>query len=183
MIRTDIETIIMAAGPMPSTIVLRERKGDQADRAPRRALSIQTGPFEAAAISSGIDTKHSGKTNSATVERPITHDLLLNTIRALGAKLERVEINRFDAPIFYASLVLTVSSDNDDIAPLQTHELTIDARPSDALALAVRTNAPIYVEDDVMNRVGTIAQQKNKATEEELKQFDQFVETLSPDDF
>ena len=62
--------------------------------------------------------------------------------------------------------------------------MSIDARPSDALALAVRSNAPIYVEDDVMNRAGTISHHADKdAGDEEFKQFDQFVQTLSPDDF
>lgn len=182
MIRTDIETIIMAAGPVPSTIVLRERQGELSEDAPQRALSIQTGSFEAAAISYGIDAKHGGKMSSIPGDRPITHDLLLNTIKTMGGKLERVEINRFDAPIFYASLIITTpAAQDDDARPVR--EMAIDARPSDALALAVRANAPIYVEDDVMNRAGTAVHQKAGATEDEIKRFDQFVESLSPDDF
>ena len=63
-------------------------------------------------------------------------------------------------------------------------ELAIDARPSDALALAVRSNAPVFVEDDVMNRAGTISYRTaQQSGEDEFKQFDQFVQTLSPDDF
>ena len=66
----------------------------------------------------------------------------------------------------------------------ETREIAVDARPSDALALAVRANAPIYVEDDVMNRAGTVSIRKEMASnEDELEQFDQFVQTLSPDDF
>lgn len=86
MVRVDIETIVMAAGPVPSLIVLRERCSKSDSPAPLRSLSIQTGSFEAAAISRGID--------SGRAERPITHDLLLDTVGALGAKLERVEIVR-----------------------------------------------------------------------------------------
>ena len=94
-------------------------------------------------------------------------------------KLERVEINRVDAPVFFARLVLVREA-----ADEQIEELTIDARPSDALALAVRSNAPVFVEDDVMNRAGTISYRTaQQSGEDEFKQFDQFVQTLSPDDF
>lgn len=166
MIRVDIETIIMAAGPVPSVIVLRERNETADDGTPQRALSIQTGSFEAAAISRGIDRTEE--------PRPITHDLMNATLSALGAKVERVEINRVDAPVFFADLVVL---DEDG------KELSIDARPSDALALAVRVNAPIYVEDDVMNRAGNASVHADDNAEEEIERFDEFVQTLSPDDF
>ncbi len=166
MIRVDIETIIMAAGPVPSVIVLRERGNDDATDAPLRALSIQTGSYEAAAIGRGVD----GDEGS----RPITHDLMVDTIRELGGKLERVEINRVDAPIFYATVVL---------ADQDSHEKRVDARPSDALALAVRSNAPIYVEDDVMNRAGNVSYRGEEDSEKELERFDEFARSVSPDDF
>ena len=89
MVRVDIETIVMAAGPVPSLIVLRERCSKSDSPAPLRSLSIQTGSFEAAAISRGID--------SGRADRPITHDLLLDTVGALGAKLERIEIVRAES--------------------------------------------------------------------------------------
>lgn len=171
MIRVDIETIIMAAGAVPSLIVLRERQNGSHTDAPRRALSIQTGSFEAAAISHGIDRTQT--------TRPITHDLFTEAITKLGAKLERVEINNVDAPVFYARIVLAPQADGQDGS-----EIALDARPSDALALAVRANAPIYVEDDVMNRAGTISYRAERGNQEdELERFDAFVQTLSPDDF
>lgn len=171
MIRVDIETIIMASGPVPSLIVLRERDGGASAGAPQRSLSIQTGSFEAASISRGIDSNQGG--------RPITHDLFIDALSKLNVKIERVEVNRVDAPVFYARIVL-MRSDVDG----NPQEVSVDARPSDALALAVRTNAPIYVEDDVMNRAGTISLSTDEdSAEDELRQFDQFVQTLSPDDF
>ena len=103
MVRVDIETIVMAAGPVPSLIVLRERSSKSDSPAPLRSLSIQTGSFEAAAISRGID--------SGRAERPITHDLLLDTVDALGAKLERIEIVRAEPPVFYATIVVLVDGD------------------------------------------------------------------------
>ena len=166
MIRVDIETIIMAAGPVPSVIVLRERSTDGTSDAPLRALSIQTGSFEAAAVGRGVDGNDG--------PRPITHDLMLDAIKELGAKLERVEINRVDAPIFYATVI---------VADKEGSEKHLDARPSDALALAVRANAPIYVEDDVMNRAGNISYRSDEDTEKELERFDEFARSVSPDDF
>lgn len=166
MIRVDIETIIMAAGPVPSVIVLRERSSDGASDAPLRALSIQTGSYEAAAVGRGVDGNDG--------PRPITHDLMLDTIRELGAKLERVEITRVDAPIFFANVI---------VADKEGSEKHLDARPSDALALAVRANAPIYVEDDVMNRAGNISYRSDEDTEKELERFDEFARSVSPDDF
>lgn len=165
MIRVDVETILMAGAPMPSVIVLRERQANEADEAPSRALSIQTGAFEAASIGRGIDVGRS--------ERPLTHDIMLDAIKALDARIERVEITRVDAPTFFASIVLAGGGS----------EHALDARPSDAIALAVRINAPIYVEDDVMNRVGTVSEAESDGGEGELERFDRFVQTLSPDDF
>lgn len=165
MIRVDVETILMAGGPMPSVVVLRERQASESDEAPSRSLSIQTGAFEAAAIGRGIDVGRS--------ERPLTHDIMLDVIDALDARIERVEITRVDAPVFYAAVVISGSG--------AEHQL--DARPSDAIALAVRSNAPIYVEDDVMNRAGTASSADAEDGEGELERFDRFVQTLSPDDF
>lgn len=181
MIRVDIESIVMAAGPVPSVVVLRERKGGAGSGAPLRALSIQTGAYEAAAIGGGMDSEKRSP-------RPIAHDVMLRTVQELGAKIERVEINRWEAPVFYADVVLGRGSafgdegtDGED-----AREIKIDARPSDALALAARSNAPIYVEDEIMNRAGSISLQSDadpNSAKEELERFDEFVQGLSPDDF
>lgn len=195
MIRVDIESIVMAAGPVPSVVVLRERKGGAGSGAPLRALSIQTGAYEAAAIGGGMDS-------DKAAPRPIAHDVMLRTVQELGAKIERVEINRWEAPVFYADVVLDRGGDggcrgeggtdgegrdaDGDTAETRAREIKIDARPSDALALAARSNAPIYVEDEVMNRAGSISLQSDTdpdSTKEELERFDEFVQGLSPDDF
>lgn len=193
MIRVDIESIVMAAGPVPSVVVLRERKGGAGSGAPLRALSIQTGAYEAAAIGGGMDS-------DKAAPRPIAHDVMLRTVQELGAKIERVEINRWEAPVFYADVVLDRGGDegcrgeggtdgegrDGDTAETRSREIKIDARPSDALALAARSNAPIYVEDEVMNRAGSISLQPDSdpdSAKEELERFDEFVQGLSPDDF
>lgn len=195
MIRVDIESIMMANGPMPSLVVLREREGALHEESQPRALSIQTGAFEAAAIGKGID--------GDAPARPITHDLLLNTVQSLGGRVERVEISRMDAPVFYATVVLESSAENvagpacegqdstcepggavRGAGVTTPAEIKIDARPSDALALAVRSNAPIYVEDDVMNRAGSagpIAAPQDP--EQDLDSLDDLIKNLTPDDF
>ena len=189
MIRVDIESIVMAAGPVPSVVVLRERKGGAGSGAPLRALSIQTGAYEAAAIGGGMDS-------DKAAPRPIAHDVMLRTVQELGAKIERVEINRWEAPVFYADVVLDRGGGggcrgegrdvDGDTAESRAREIKIDARPSDAVALAARSNAPIYVEDEVMNRAGSISLQSDTdpdSAKEELERFNEFVQGLSPDDF
>ena len=142
MVRVDIETIVMAAGPVPSLIVLRERCSKSDSPAPLRSLSIQTGSFEAAAISRGID--------SGRAERPITHDLLLDTVGALGAKLERIEIVRAEPPVFYATVVVLADG----------NEHKIDARPSDAIALAVRALKNKEIKKIILSRPAVEAGEK-----------------------
>lgn len=114
-----------------------DRRGAQLivlrDRANRRLLHIVIGPFEAEAIRSrvaGVDTI-----------RPMTHDLLANVIHELGCKLSRVNIDRLLDHTFYAHLIV----EKDDGTVVE-----IDSRPSDAIALAVRTGAPLFVEEEVM---------------------------------
>ena len=170
MIRVDVETILMAAGPVPSVIVLRERTGQADNAAPSRSLSIHTGSFEAASVGRGMDRSED--------DRPLTHDLLAQAVKALGAKVERIEIDRVDAPVFFASVVLGKTGDDG-----VTEEVRLDARPSDAIALAVRVNAPMFVEDDVMNRAGTVSRAAEMDETAEYERFDQFVQNLSPDDF
>ena len=81
---------------------------------------------------------------------------------------------RAEPPEFYATVV--VHTDR--------CEHMLDARPSDAIALAVRSNAPMFVEDDIMNRLGTVSPLADEVDDEsEFEKFDEFVHTLSPDDF
>lgn len=167
MIRVDVESIIMATAPAPSVVILRERAQDSENIAPQRALSIPTGPYEAASISRALD--------GSDEDRPLTHALLASVVSQLGSKVERVEVSKVEPPIFYATVTL---------ASPQGGTVAVDARPTDALALAVRVNAPIFVEDDVMNRTGRVpASQKDSGESKELEQFDRFVQSLSPDDF
>ena len=113
MIRVDIETIVMAAGPHPSLIVLRERETSESNEAPLRALSIQTGSFEAAALSQGIDGKNPG--------RPITHDFTVNAVKELGAKIARVEISHMETPVFFANVIILDQNGKEHVVKSNFH--------------------------------------------------------------
>ena len=77
--------------------------------------------------------------------RPLTHDLLLQTIERLGAKLQKVTIDKLQNNTFYATLVLERDGQG---------ELQIDARPSDCVALAIRAEAPVFVTEEIMGEAG-----------------------------
>ena len=81
-------------------------------------------------------------------ERPLTHDLLANILRALGAKIERVIVNDFKRGTYFARLVLSAENESQ-----QKKIIEIDARPSDCIAMATAQHAPIYVSLDVWDEV------------------------------
>ena len=81
-------------------------------------------------------------------ERPLTHDLVANILRALGAKIERVIVNDLQCGIYYARLVLSAENESQ-----QKKIIEIDARPSDCIAMATAQRAPIYVSLDVWDEV------------------------------
>ena len=81
-------------------------------------------------------------------ERPLTHDLLANILRALGAKIERVIVNDLKRGTYFARLVLSAENESQ-----QKKIIEIDARPSDCIAMATQQRAPIYVSLDVWNEV------------------------------
>lgn len=123
-------------------------------------LPIWVGIFEANAIALQLE-------NIAT-PRPMTHDLLRNTISELHARVTRVVINDLRDSTFFAQIRV--------IAGDRTLEL--DARPSDAIALALRTEAPIFVEQAVLDQAQTISPEGGESDEKMKKWFDE----LGPDD-
>ena len=109
-------------------IVLKESRG-------QRVFPIVIGFFEAAAIDRRI--------KGHVLPRPMTHDLLASVIEAMGGKLAKVVVTDLKEHTFYATLVIERNGD----------QVRVDARPSDAIALAVAGNTPIYVEDHVLDEV------------------------------
>lgn len=128
MIQVELSKIIIDEKRQDQIIVLKEKDG-------ARQFPIVIGFLEA----SSIKMKLSG----VEVPRPMTHDLLLFVIQGLDAKLEQLIIDKLVANTFHAKLVLKTSMGETKY---------VDARPSDGIALAVRAQAPIFVEEDVMQK-------------------------------
>jgi bifunctional DNase/RNase len=160
---------IAASGSMP-LLVLREQEGP-------RALLIGIGPLEAQAI--GLPLQ------GVRPPRPMTHDAFATVIARLGAHVRRVEITHLLEETFHARLVLERGG----------QEEFIDIRSSDAVALAVRTEAPIYVAEAVLDAAGVEAEQldeagrgaaarepENEVDVSKLGPFKEFIETLDLDD-
>ncbi len=137
------------------------------DSTERRALPIWIGVAEAQAISKALDNHKP--------ERPMTHDLLLNVILALGYKIDRIEINELSANTYFATIRLVLDDKRIDGAK------AIDSRPSDAIALALRAKAPIFVSAQVVAD-GTIPADLER-DEEETKEFKKFIDNLKASDF
>jgi uncharacterized protein len=168
MIEVTIESIRASLMSANRIVVLREEGGE-------RFLPIWIGPFEAEAITlqlQGMD-----------VPRPLTHDLLKNVIETMGGEVLHVLINDLEKATFFARIVLDVDGNT----------VEIDSRPSDAIALAVRVSAPIYVADTVMDQAsmqpeeevslteGDAASENEGAVAEDLGAFQDFVEGLDLD--
>jgi bifunctional DNase/RNase len=124
----DLARIIMRETSEEQVIVLKEKNGE-------RAFPIMIGLWEALAIRRYIGEHQN--------PRPMTHDLLGNVIDALGFKLEKIIVTELKKQVFYAKLVLKRDSKH----------IEIDARPSDAVALASKTKCPIFVDESVFEEV------------------------------
>jgi bifunctional DNase/RNase len=135
-------------------IILRDKAGD-------RVLPIWVGIFEANAIALQME--------NITTPRPMTHDLLRNVINDLRAAVQKVVVSDLRENTFYALIYVTTNGDT----------LAIDARPSDAIALALRTRAPIFVEEAVIDSAKSIDFSSEKADSERLQKW---LESLDPEE-
>lgn len=132
------------------------------DPASERMLPIWIGVFEANAIALKIENIHT--------PRPMTHDLMKNVFDEMGLKVERVVVNDVRDNTFYALIHCLHNGQN----------LTIDSRPSDAIALSLRLDAPIFVEDSVVQKAQSIKYDESIESSEKLEQW---LEDLKPEDF
>lgn len=128
MVEMELAKILIAETTDYQVIWLRERGG-------HRTFPILIGIVEAAAIDRKI--------RDIRTPRPLTHDLLSSVITSIGARLERIVINALRDNTFYAKLVLQCNGNT----------VEVDSRPSDAVAVATRLDAPIFVEEEVLERV------------------------------
>ncbi|MDR1168943.1 MAG: bifunctional nuclease family protein [Heliobacteriaceae bacterium] len=134
------------------------------DKNNRKALPIWIGSAEASAIIRKIE--------NLKVTRPMTHDLFINLIEKTGYKLDKIEINDVEKETYYATLFLS-----DETGKV----VEIDARPSDAIAVAIRADAPIFVTTNVISN-GSVSTDSAK-DEEEAQEFKKFVQSIKPSDF
>jgi uncharacterized protein len=128
-------------------------------------LPIWIGHPEAAAILM--------KLQGATTPRPMTHDLVTDILSQLDAQVVRITVTELRDSTFYAQI--TVAQDGS--------EIEIDSRPSDAIALAIRAEAPIFVADRVIEESAIEFEGEEVNEEEIVSEFKQFLENVSPDEF
>ena len=177
MIEMTIDSIRVSLMNYQRVVILKEKMAE-------RYLPIWIGPAEADAIAV--------KLQEVTVPRPLTHDLLHSVIDALGATVHHIIVSDLKSDTFYAKIILNVDGGQTEI----------DSRPSDALALAVRAEVPIYAEETVLEKAGILLDKETgkpipviesemgdkgkKVSEEELRRmsaFYDFINTLDLDDF
>jgi bifunctional DNase/RNase len=103
----------------------------------------------------------------------MTHDLLSEMLSQLDAKCERVSVTELRDNTFYASITISINGS----------EIEIDSRPSDALAHAVRTDAPIYAAEDVIEESSIEFEHEVEDQEEVVEKFKDFLDSVSPEDF
>ncbi len=169
-----IESIRLSMMNYQRVVILREKDAD-------RYLPIWIGAAEAEAIAVRLQ--------DVTVARPLTHDLISNLIEQLGGRVVYILVNDISNDTFFARIVLDVRGET----------MEIDSRPSDAIALAVRVEAPIFAEETVLDRAGVVLDEEGKpqpsvsvgessrpvdpAELERLGAFKDFIESLDLEDF
>ncbi len=178
MIEMTIDSIRVSLMNYQRVVILKEKISD-------RYLPIWIGPAEADAIAV--------KLQRVDVPRPLTHDLLKDIIDTLGATVKRIIVNDLKNDTFYAKIILEFDGRQEEV----------DSRPSDALALAVRTDVPIFADESVLDKAGILLDgetgkpifeegeeaegKESKVSDEEVKKkmsaFYDFINTLDLDDF
>ena len=155
MIKMVVQGLTIDPGTNSPVLVLKNPEGDE-------SLPIWIGLLEATAIASELE--------KVSFSRPMTHDLLRNTIEILGYSVSKIEVTELKENTFYA-LVHLMGPGGD---------LTMDSRPSDAIALALRAQAPIFVAQKVLERSGVSGAGESEDAEEQWKDM---LERMSPEDF
>lgn len=137
------------------------------EESPRRQFEIFIGAPEAASIKSALEDE--------SLPRPLTHDLFVLALERLNVSLVRVVLTHVSNGTYFADLVLL--HDGGD-------EVVVSARPSDAVAIALRSSSPIYALEALLDAVGETVEEEEGAPEAEiLDEFRDFIENISPEDF
>jgi bifunctional DNase/RNase len=175
MIETVVESIRVSLVTQHRVVILKEVNGE-------RHLPIWIGSYEAEAIAMELQ--------GVTASRPLPYDLMRTIIDDMGGTVDRIAVTDLSDDVFYARIVLKQNG----------REVEIDSRPSDAIALAVRSRVPIMVDDSVMDKAGVMLSSDEEedaegrtsqpeleraegVDEERLSVFRDFIDSLDLDDF
>lgn len=166
MVLVNVESLVIGLLPMPSVLTLRISEHRE-DIPEDLVLPIWIGTMEATAIAAALEGN--------PTERPITHALTTDLVRSLGGNVSRVVIDRVEGTTFFATIYLRCANGM---------FTKVDARPSDAIALAVYSNAPVFVDEEVMKAAACPrALTPGQDEQIELEEFDKFIEHINPEDF
>ncbi len=163
MIKVTIDSVRASLLSQHRVVVLKEEDID-------RYLAIWIGPYEADAITIRLQ--------GVEVARPLTHDLVQQAITRLGATVSHILVNDLHDDTFYARVVIDREGER----------IELDSRPSDAIALAVRVQAPVFVSESVMERAGVVPDEEidldalTPEEEEKLAPYKDFIEGLDLED-
>lgn len=164
MVPLKVLTLIVAGPQQPSVLVLQPVEETPVGKA--RIVPIWIGPTEAAQV--GMALEH------VKFARPMTHDLFLDALTNLDARVDSVVIYGTKGQTFFSHLELSQGG----------RLITLDARPSDSISLALRQGAPVYIEEAVLDAASfPYLYRGEKQTEEELEAFKTFLDHISPEDF
>lgn len=155
MIEVRVDGLLVDNTNNSPVMLLREAGAD-------RVLPIYIGPFEASAIAYALQR--------TSFPRPMTLDLMRLLTESLGGKIQRVIISRLEEDTYYAELVLEGPSGL----------ISVDARPSDSIGLALRADVPIFVADEVMDRASQVIQAEDEGRLSELRSK---LREIQPEDF
>ncbi|HIW75888.1 MULTISPECIES: bifunctional nuclease family protein [Gordonibacter] len=165
MVPVKVKTLIVVSAPAPSILVLQPVE-EPIQPGKYRIVPIWVGANEAAQLGVALE--------KARFARPMTHDLFLDALTNLDARVDHVVISGVKGAMFFARLTL------------KQHErlVDLDARPSDAIALAIRQQAPLYIDEEVLERASFPYVFKNESdATEEIEEFRSFLAELAPEDF
>lgn len=155
MKKAGIFSLIMVKEAGQYLVTLEEASG-------MRLLPIWIGPAEGMSIAAALQKQ--------SFPRPLTHDLFVSIFKEMDVKIEKVIITDLKQDTFYANIILRKNGKS----------YTIDSRPSDSIAIAIRAQAPIFIEEEIFNKCPEI---RKPITEKELARFKKDLENLRPEDF
>lgn len=169
MIEMKVETLIFTSPPSPCALILQpkyEKPVQNETYNSIRILPIWIGMVEASQLAVSLE--------KTKFERPMTHDLFLDVLTNFDSCVDHVLIHNVKGSTFFTKLTLAYCG----------RFIEIDARPSDAISLALRQDAPIYINEWVLAQESYPYLRRGKqATEEEINKFNDFIKMITPQDF